>query len=182
MIFLVCLGLGQQALAAPDVFDDEDDGTGHHPYKAPPGSEWKEQDLTLPAYPQEASLVAVGMGRTDYPFTVFVDSDSLSVGADYVVRFTVVLRSRSGADNVSYEGIKCNQRKVKRYAYGSNKQLKPVTGADWAFIRRNRQDLYRGVLAEHYFCPLPPGDTVGVIRERLEARGHEQQMLWDEIE
>lgn len=182
LILFVCLGLSLQVVVAQDVFDDEDDGTGHHPYKAPPGSEWKELDITLPAYPQEDALVAVGMGRTNYPYTVFVDPDSLSIGKDQVVRFTVVLRSRSGVDNVSYEGIMCNRRKVKRYAYGSNNQLRPITGADWAFIRRNRQDLYRMVLADHYFCPLPPGDTVGVIRGRLEARGHEQQMLWDEIE
>jgi len=177
-----CLILGQTAVAAEDVFTDEDDGTGHHPYKTLPGSEWKELEVTLPAYPQKDVLLSVDLGRADYPFTVFVDPDSLSVGDDQVMRYTVVLQSRSGAENVSYEGIMCNRRKVKRYAYGSNNQFQRTPGSDWAFIRRNRQDLYRMVLADHYFCPLPPGDTIGVIRSRLEARGHDQQMLWDEIE
>ena len=76
----------------------------------------------------------------------------------------------------------CGQRKVKRYAYGSNGQFRPMPGSDWAFIRRNRQDLYRMVLADYYFCPLPSGDRIGVIRDRLEAQGHGQQLLWEESE
>jgi hypothetical protein len=179
LFFFVCLWLSQAAMSAEVVFDDEDDGTGHHPYKTPPGSEWKELDVALPAYPRKDALVAVSIGSSDYPFTVFVDPDSLSVGKDRVVRYTVVLQSRSGAENVSYEGMMCNRRKVKRYAYGSNNQFQRTPGSDWAFIRRNRQDLHRMVLADRYFCPLPSGDMVDVIRDRLALRGHEQQLLWD---
>ena len=182
LFLFACLGLSQTAMSAEDVFHDEGDGAAFHPYKAPPGSEWKELDVTLPAYPRKDALLAVDIGRFDYPFTVFVDPDSLSIGKDRVVRYTVVLQSPSSAENVSYEGIMCGQRKVKRYAYGSNGQFRPMPGSDWAFIRRNRQDLYRMVLADHYFCPLPSGDRIGVIRDRLEAKGHGQQLLWEESE
>jgi hypothetical protein len=179
LLFFTCLCLSQVVSATDHVFDDEDDGTGHHPYKAPPGSEWKEMDVTLPAYPGEDALVAVSTGVSDYPFTVLIDLDSVSVGPDRVVRYTVVLKSRSGTENISYEGIMCNRGKVKRYAYGTDSGFQRTPSSDWRFIRRNRQDLYRKVLADRYFCPLPSGDMVAVIRDKLKARGHDQQILWD---
>ncbi len=133
----------------------------------------------MPAYPDEDALVAVSTGVSDYPFTVLIDLDSLSVGPDRVVRYTVVLRSRQGAENISYEGILCNRGKVKRYGYGIENGFQRIPSSDWRFIRRSRQDLHRKVLADRYFCPLPSGDMVGVISDRLKARGHDQQILWD---
>ena len=182
LFLLAGLGFSQSVVAAEDIFDDEDDGASHHQYKTAPGDEWKELGITLPAYPRSEDLVVVDVARVDYPFTVFVDPGSVSVGKDRVIRFTVVLRSPSGAETVSYEGVRCIRRKYKRYAYGSNAQFRPAPVADWAFIRRTRQDLYRAVLTDNYFCPLPGGDNAAGIRRRLKDQGAGGRYPWAEDE
>ena len=71
---------------------------------------WHEQEARLPAYPKEERLIRFDTGPTS-TLRFFVDRDSLAVGADGVVRFTLVAKS-DGAANVSYEGIRCSMREV----------------------------------------------------------------------
>ena len=72
-VLLLGLGFCQATLAAQDVFDDDDDDSELRPYKGPADDEWKELDVTLPAYPRSEDLVAVDVAGFDYPFSVFVD-------------------------------------------------------------------------------------------------------------
>lgn len=37
----------------------------------------------------------------------FIDGSTISVGADQVIRYTLVIVSSSGAQNISYEGMRC---------------------------------------------------------------------------
>jgi hypothetical protein len=171
--FLLCVAL---SLAGPlwgagndDVYNDE--ALRNLKYKPAPGSEWKEQDLVVPPYPSEDDLVEVDIDRHDYPYTLFVDTKSVSVGQDDIIRYTVVLRSESGVDNISFEGLLCNRREYKRYAYGSEGKFYPIPNADWRRIQAKRQDIYRGVLADDYFCPLPTGNRVPQLISRLKGRG-----------
>lgn len=131
-------------------------------------AEPEEEKLAIPPYPREENLIEVDVGRYGYPYRVFVDAASLSVGKDRVVRYTTVLRSPSGVDNVSYEGIRCPRSQFKRYAYGSGGEFYPATRTDeWKRIHQTRQDLHRKLLADEYFCPLPAGDQVAQILARL---------------
>lgn len=149
-------------------------------YQPTPGSEWAEQGLVIPPYPREEGLVEVPVGRFDYPYTLLVDTGSISVGEDKVVRYTVVLRSSAGVDNISFEGLLCNRNRYKRYAYGSGGVFYPMANADWQRIRHNRQDVYRRVLAEDYFCPLPGVDPVPQLVNRLKHRGATGYRLTDD--
>jgi hypothetical protein len=132
--------------------------------------EWKEQALELPAWPDEEQLVRIDLGRKDFPYKVFVDRGSMTLGKDRVVRYTVLLRSKSGVDNVSFEGIRCDPRQYKRYAYGSGGEFHTLPKARWNWIQDRRQDIYRKVLADSYFCPLPGGDQVPQLVRKLEKR------------
>ena len=152
-----------------DVYNDE--ALSNLKYRPPPGSEWQEQDLVIPPYPQEDGLVKIDIDRYDYPYTLFVDSNSVSVGDDDIIRYTAVLRSKSGVDNISFEGILCNRHQYKRYAYGNAGQFYPVPNSDWRRIQKKRQDIYRNLLADFYFCPLPDGDRVPQLIDRLKDRG-----------
>jgi hypothetical protein len=129
-----------------------------------------ERPVEIPAYPREQDLVEVEVGKHGYNYRVFVDSSSLSAGDDQIL-YTAVLRSPSGVDNVSYEGIRCARHQFRRYAYGSGGRLHPLSNGGWQRIHRNRQNVYRNVLADEYFCPLPSGDAVAQIRARLERSG-----------
>ncbi len=168
LLCLLCVPVAVSAASRDDTIFDED-VENLRPYKETPGSEWREEDLVLPPYPHDDALIAVDVGHYDFPYRVYVDRTSLSVGEDRVVRYTVVLRSRTGVDNVSFEGIRCSGPQFKRYAYGVKGQFHPVPVNDWAYISRKRQNIYRRVLAEDYFCPLPSGDALAGIRARLKG-------------
>jgi len=127
----------------------------------------KEQELVIPPWPEEKHLVEIDIGRYGYAYRLLIDTASVSVGADRIVRYTAVLRSKSGVDNVSYEGIRCVQYQFKRYAYGSGGTFYPVSGGDWKRIHQTRQDIYRKLLADEFFCPLPGGDQAKVIVSKI---------------
>ena len=79
---------------------------------------FKEDALNLPAYPDDAALIEVRpRGHSQNRF--YVDRNSVSLGADWVVRYTAVIKSPSGAANVSYEGMRCKTSEYKVYAYGT---------------------------------------------------------------
>lgn len=79
-----------------------------------PEEAWKEGEVTLPARFNTDQLVTVEIeDRSSFEYGI--DPDTLSVGADGVVRYVFVARSRSGAVNVLYEGVRCNAAEVKVY-------------------------------------------------------------------
>jgi len=84
----------------------------------PYGKEFMEDALDLPAYPDDAALIEFRpRGHSKNRF--YVDRNSVSLGADRVVRYTAVIKSPSGAANVSYEGMRCKTSEYKVYAYGT---------------------------------------------------------------
>ncbi len=164
---IMCLAASNAMFAGIEDMDEEDDfGRG----KDVPESEWKEDALVIPPYPQADDLVEVDLSLPEFPFTLFIDAKSLSIGKDRVIRYTALLRSRNGVENVSYEGIRCKHSKVQRYAYGSGGQFRPVRNRDWRFIRKDGQDRFRTELVDYYFCPLPIGDTERQILDKLKGR------------
>ncbi|HYJ19915.1 MAG TPA: CNP1-like family protein [Burkholderiales bacterium] len=84
----------------------------------PEQKEFKEDALTLPSYPGDASLIEFRLrGATKHLY--FIDRDSLSLGEDRVVRYTIVIKTAGGSTNVSYEGMRCKTSEYKVYAFGT---------------------------------------------------------------
>ena len=164
---IMCLAASNVMFAGIEDLDGEEDVDR---YKEVPGSEWKEDALVIPPYPLADDLIEVDLSLPEFPFTLFIDAKSLSIGKDRVIRYTAVLRSRNGVENVSYEGIRCKHSKVQRYAYGSGGQFHPVRNRDWRFIRKDGQDRFRTELVDYYLCPLPIGDTERQILDKLKGR------------
>jgi hypothetical protein len=112
---------------------------------------WQERETKLPAYPNPDRLIRFGVGPTSR-FDFFVDPDSLSVGEDGVVRFTVIAKS-DHATNVSYEGIRCVTRERKVYATGRPEGIwHAARDPQWVRIGPPTADLHRFVLWNEYFC------------------------------
>lgn len=174
-LLLCALLLSAGSAPAADSDDDvyKEDAIRHYIDNLPEKAEPKEQKLVIPPWPQEKNLVEIDIGRYGYSFRLLVDTASISVGEDGVVRFTAVLRSNSGVDNVSYEGIRCARQQYKRYAYGSGGTFYPVGAADWKRIHQTRQDIYRQVLADGFFCPVPSGDAAATIVRKLNVAAHD---------
>lgn len=131
---------------------------------------WKELESQLPAAPKDANLLPFKVSAaTDNDF--FVDSQSISVGEDGVVRFTLVIKSPEGASNVLFEGIRCKTHEVRLYAFGrADGTWSRARDSNWKIIHsesRNRQD---HVLYDDFFCPreiivTDPAEAINALKQ-----------------
>ena len=129
---------------------------------------FKEADTGLPALPQEADLIPFSVnGSGDFRFAV--DSKSISVGPDKVVRFTVVITSPGGGRNVNYEGMRCDAFERKLYAtlpQGATEWI-PNRADDrdtWSRMQTRSRNAYSATLATDFFCE---GRTVAGSPEKM---------------
>ena len=78
----------------------------------------------------------------------------LTVGPDDAVRYTVVIRSAAGASTVNVEGIRCDARERKLYAFGRpDSTWSPAKSPTWTRITNVGPGSYQYVLLREYFCP-----------------------------
>jgi len=113
--------------------------------------EFRDRDLALPP-PPGAGLVEFFVSSAS-SFRFFIDPQSLSVD-DGVVRYTLVARSPSGAETVSYEGMRCGVPGHYRvYAFGNAGTWSRNPNADWRPIEPKNIQRWHNVLAGRYFCP-----------------------------
>jgi hypothetical protein len=79
---------------------------------------FKEEALKLPPYPVDTGLIEFklrGASKNRY----FIDHNSVSLGEDRVVRYSMVIKTPGGSTNVSYEGMRCKTSEFKVYAFGT---------------------------------------------------------------
>ena len=126
---------------------------------------WDEQKPQLPPFPNEKNLVRIQVdGVQDFDY--FVDLESVSVGRDEVVRYTLVARSVGGATNIDYEGIRCKGRERKLYAFGrSDKTWSPARNPRWVSISDLPVNLVQATLHDAFLCPART-----IVRDAEEAR------------
>ena len=115
---------------------------------------WQEQLANLPPYPEEQDLVEINLPSRGARFTTFIDSKNLLIGEkDYVVRYTVLIRSPRGVDNVIAEGILCATREYREYAVGTGDSFEPTPNRPWRMISSSGGPFaYRYALSEDWAC------------------------------
>jgi len=129
---------------------------------------WKESAVVLPPYPDPSDLLEVGIGNNRYDF--FIDTRNLTLGDDEVTRYTLVLRSRSGAENIFFEGIRCINQQYRGYGYGSSDgKIHPLEQSEWKPVQGGDGFGFRFELARFYFCshgnlPYDPPKIIDRIR------------------
>ena len=130
---------------------------------------WVEIEVQLPAFPQNENLVPFKVGAaSDTQFKI--DSKSLSVGADTVIRYTLIVVSSAGAENISYEGMRCTTGERRFYAFGRS-------DGTWSKARNTQWTKIQGSLNNHhvelfvnYFCNMraptiaSPDDALRALR------------------
>lgn len=113
---------------------------------------WIEQDLRLPSFPKPENLVRVPL-ESMKSFEVAVDATSIDIGQDGVIRYVMVARSRSGGENISFEGIRCETRERRSYAIGkADRTWGMVRASVWTGYAANLRS-HHNELAREYFCP-----------------------------
>jgi hypothetical protein len=133
---------------------------------------WREGATTLPPWPKDGDLVEFEVDDPSSPFRQYVDGRSITVGADGAVRYTLVVESRSGARNVSFEGLRCTPKgSFKIYAYGNNGRFEKTEG-EWQTIHgrshdKIHRDLHKLILcAPREFEPRAKKEMIRAMRSR----------------
>lgn len=112
------------------------------------------KQLPFPPYPKPKNYLPFQVNAI-MPFTFFVDSKSISVSANGVVRYSLIAKSSDGVLNISYEGMRCSDGRFQVYAYGrSDKTWFKVPDPKWKVIRNNPRNAQRAVLYDYFFCPV----------------------------
>ena len=126
---------------------------------------WAEVEVQLPAFPETENLIPFRVGyHTDTKY--LIDGNSLSLGADGVIRYTLLVISASGARNVSYEGLRCTTAERRVYAFGrSDKTWSKARSNQWARLQGSTNNHYVDLFS-NYFCVL--GDPY--VRSADDAR------------
>ena len=127
--------------------------------------EFIEREVKLPPFPKDGSLLQFDPSAANSN-RFFVDADSISIDDDGTVRYTLVVKTPGGGENVSYEAIRCDTTEQKAYAFGrrdgtwSNARA-PV----WRKIRYKDVNRQYGVLYAHYFCP--DGAPIASVKDAI---------------
>lgn len=156
-LFVILGALFSAGAASAALFSDED----------PDAPKWEEEALQLPEFPKETNLREFYVSATT-PHRYFIDTTSLAVGKDGVVRYTLVVRTQGGVTNISFEGMRCATGQYKIYATGH-------ADGTWAMARRSEwraitdKPTYRhhAALARDFFCPI--GNPIATPEEGREA-------------
>lgn len=117
---------------------------------------WEEQNTEIPSFPEDENLVEFQVARPNAAFSYFIDANSLSyTKEDGIVRYTVVIKSKTGAKNVAFEGMRCSTKEYKTYAFGNGKGtfVKPRK-FEWKPLNNNGYTRYRKDLSDFYFCNI----------------------------
>jgi len=125
---------------------------------------WVELQAQLPEYPSQNNLLPFDIGPSNND-QHFIDATSIQVGEDGVIRYTLVIKSSSGAMNVTFEGMRCTTNERKLYALGRNDgDWAHSRNEDWQRLENVRQLDAQRELAKYYFCPLK-----SIVKTREEA-------------
>lgn len=136
---------------------------------------WQELDVQFPSPPAKDALIPLYVSAaTDNRF--YIDGSSLSVGADQVVRYVLVVETPGGARNVTYEGMRCESR--SRRIYGSGRldgTWSKARNSDWVRILDAYANRQHAALFLEYFCPYGNSvRTAAEARDALVRGGHSE--------
>ena len=134
---------------------------------APEKSDWerqneallqKEEDNVLPKlppFPRSENLVAFEVPGPSQGFRYFIDAASLQVDAEKqrLIQYVVVARSPSGAENVTFEGLRCTTAEFRTYAYGQSNRTWGGRPSAWRSVTGAGSRPWNLALASGYFCP-----------------------------
>ena len=167
LLLLICAG----SVGAGGFIEDKYQGSQFEYDFDADNKPWQEIQAQLPAAPKAGALrefVVGGGGRHRY----FLDPASLTSGEDGVVRYTLVVRAAGGAENVNYEGMRCDTGERKIYAFGRGDGAWARNKyARWERIEARRDNSYQKELFFHYFCTVDGAGNLELIRKAIEQGG-----------
>lgn len=143
-LFLAGMLVANLAVADLRMRDSQED---------PDAPRWVEEAAPLPDFPQEANLREFYVSEmTSHRF--YIDASTLRPGTDGVVRYVLVVRTRGGATNISFEGMRCESRELKVYASGrQDGSWAKSRKSEWRPIENKPVNRQHAALSRDLFCP-----------------------------
>jgi hypothetical protein len=130
---------------------------------------WQEIEVGLPAFPEPENLIPFEVGAVRN-MRFLIDEKSISVDSDEVIRYSLVVISSSGAQNISFEGMRCATGERRMYALGrADGTWSKARGNPWTRIRGGNNSHHVALFSD-YFCAvgqraiMAPEDAVRVLR------------------
>ena len=125
---------------------------------------WNEIEVQLPPFPEEANLIPFLVG-SNYDKKYYIDGNSISVDSDSVIRFAMIIISSAGAQNISFEGMRCATAERRSYAFGrSDKTWSKARSNNWVKImggsNNHYVDLYSNFLCTAGLAMLTSAEDV----------------------
>lgn len=125
---------------------------------------WVEMETRVREGPDASALVELENQALPPGMHLLVDLEHLNVDPrDLVSRLWIVIRSDGGAENGSYEGIRCATGEYKVYAYYNPKGSRPLRVVKLPRWRPIRPHGWRAELASETLCsdtsPRDPDDV-----------------------
>lgn len=133
---------------------------------------WVDSPVNLPAAPATENLLRFYSNDNQ---SFFIDHKSISIVADGSLRYTLVSISRSGAKNVSYEGLRCDSKQKRLFAFGR-------ADGSWSNSRRNEWDSFSndGVNKQHsslaWDFACEGGSLSGTVDNIIQRIRHNQSL------
>lgn len=113
---------------------------------------WTELEVRLPPFPKTEDLIPFDVSAASSN-RFYIDPQSIAVGGDGIVRYTLVAKGSGGGENISYEGIRCETREQKYYAFGRRDSTwSNARSSEWRYIEYKDINRQHGVLYADYFC------------------------------
>lgn len=113
---------------------------------------FKEGTTTMPLNPPNKSTTVPFYVSQQTIFKFAVDTDSILIGADGVTKYTVILTSPNGNDQVQFEGIRCDSSQWRLYGTLENGVWRENPLSTWRSIQKNTPNRYQAALAQDALC------------------------------
>lgn len=140
---------------------------------------WVESEQNIPALPRDEDLIAVRMDDMPSELALYVDPKGATLDdRDGTTRLWLVIKSRAGAYNASYEGYRCGLGEYKIYAYGNPNRAQPVSPVRttvWRNIPLHGGGAYRAEFARDFLCIGPIARTAHQISDALRGLAPSKQ-------
>jgi hypothetical protein len=156
LFFLVSASmLSVSMLSASEEYLKRLEDHGEYDYDSSGDTPWKEDKLSELTPPEEKNLRQLDIDQAPVGFKVYIDTTSISVSeTDDIVRYWLVLKAGKSR-NAMYEGIKCNTKEYKTYAYENKRKKGKINVskfAKWLPIKPEGHNYFRYELKKYFFC------------------------------
>ena len=127
----------------------------------------------MPANPPNPSTLLPFYVSQHTIFKFAVDTDSISIGADGVTRYIVMMTNPSGGQQAQYEGIRCDSFQWRLYGTFENGSWRENPLSSWRSIQSNVPNRYQASLAQGAFCNFNTQEkNIKVVVQALNPNGY----------